>query len=1420
MQIFKYILICLLFIVTSSGCNLLGVTSSSVDAPVVDVNVPSSSSSQSSSLVVHSGLPAKFSLVSSFNGRAEKASDSAYAPLISSDGNYVSFMASTHTLAPLVASGAGAQVFVKSTQDLSSAPQLVSVNESGVSASYGVISNDGISSDGETILFTSNATNLIAGNNSYSGYGLYKKSRSNLAQAPTILNSTDSTLANVSDMNQIGASQSSNGRYVAFVTSASNLIAGTASVSGYPLVQVFYRDLNQANNPPLLISSLDGSVDTKSNGSSVSCPSCLPAGGSTAISSNGRYVFFSLSLGGETSLTGSSYSGVLIFKKDTQNISVPPVLVSSSDSTLSNAYNQINAWEKFSISADGRYLVFSANDNNGIRQVMMKDTLHLNTPAVVVSNSFDGSNSGYGNQSSSSAKISADGNYVVFSSSASNLVSGITASGSFSNIYRKDVQNLSDPPILVSSKNESPANVEAYIGNTSPDINSDGSLIVFNSNSSNLLNGTNVSGSAMQVYLWRESPELSAGAADLKIYETIVGKTLVDDSSVSTIEVKNFGSTTATISARSLELGAQYSITGGTCIASSTVASGASCTVEVTFNPTTAGTFKDNLRVAYNDGTADQTATMTIFGVGYVGIRELTISPISFNSVGSNLQMGTSFNVVNTGDAFTAISWISIANGANFTINGGSCGIATILTVGSSCTINVTFNPNNVVGTMTDSITVSYLGGAGSTTRAMSAVSTAPSLGSLSIYSSTNGFANINIGSSSIGHVSFINNGDLPVTVGNYGTGLDGSEFAVSSSSCTNGTVITHGNTCEVNILFTPTSAGSKNSTFNFDYNDGQSTQTASYNFNANALPATAGVLTFSSNDAPASPLVGNDYYAHYTFTNSGNASLTINTYGSNLSGTDYSYNSTNYAGTVVSPGSSITFPIYFIPTTDGVRNANFDISYYDGNATQTLNTSISITAVRPAILSISTVTFADQLSGSRSDSTNIVVTNTGGSIASFTGAFFVSGIDFALTGGTCTSGLQLNPSATCTLKIAFAPSSTGLKNDSFRIIYYDGFRNTSGVQTLSGTGISGANHISAASSIVSPTGWLDSAGNPISISVVDNAPSTPKTIECRTGPANNIESISFADCNLADGIYYPSQYSSQDNGTYISQVRAIENSVVVDQIDFSYYVHPSLNTLAKCPQVKTDAEYFTAAGQYLRQTTSFGDDTKIGNPKSIITFKGYNDGKSVTNLSLRKTFVQNGSKTMMLLKRNFKGQGNKCTISIYNRNYKTSGYTRATAATQADQSLQELEQFAIKRVGNGLIPMANASVNGVKNWINTEINSTTTSGGSSWDYYISHGGDASTSMIVTNNIRKMDSHSLDRCDAVVFNAEGKGVCFIAGSATDFAYRWPSQLRGNTNQMIGRSHAFSPKFEKINSKNYDDAVSKHPSVNNIYLLED
>lgn len=79
------------------------------------------------------------------------------------------------------------------------------------------------------------------------------------------------------------------------------------------------------------------------------------------------------------------------------------------------------------ISADGRYMAFAstatnlvAGDTNGVRDVFVRDVLTGQTTRVSVAS--DGTQAAGGG--SQEASISADGRYVAFASNSANLVAG------------------------------------------------------------------------------------------------------------------------------------------------------------------------------------------------------------------------------------------------------------------------------------------------------------------------------------------------------------------------------------------------------------------------------------------------------------------------------------------------------------------------------------------------------------------------------------------------------------------------------------------------------------------------------------------------------------------------------------------------------------------------------------------------------------------------------------------------------------------------------------------------------------------------------------------------------------------------------------------------------------------------------------
>jgi|GEM_PF-6684456 len=139
------------------------------------------------------------------------------------------------------------------------------------------------------------------------------------------------------------------------------------------------------------------------------------------------------------------------------------------------------------ISADSRYIVFESSATNlvstpvtnGLTHIYRKDTV---TGEVLLASSDDDGLEA--NESSTSARISADGRFVVFESIATNLVSSVGSNNGLPQIYLKDMEpETSQITVTMISRNATDA---SNFGSSNPDISADGRFIVFESNSTNL----------------------------------------------------------------------------------------------------------------------------------------------------------------------------------------------------------------------------------------------------------------------------------------------------------------------------------------------------------------------------------------------------------------------------------------------------------------------------------------------------------------------------------------------------------------------------------------------------------------------------------------------------------------------------------------------------------------------------------------------------------------------------------------------------------------------------------------------------------------------------------------------------------------------------------------------------------------------
>ena len=196
-----------------------------------------------------------------------------------------------------------------------------------------------------------------------------------------------------------------------------------------------------------------------------------------AISANGRFVAFSTNAGNLPTGTPGPLTVEQVYLRDTEENTIEHVSVATSGNPNGSSLNP-------SVSADGRFVAFEstasnlvAGDSNGASDVFRRD---MQTDTTILASRSGGGDIGDG--FSFDPSISADGRFVAFETDATNI--GVNDMNGVTDVYVRDDGDGQTWSISLST-----ANIRGNGESLNPSISADGLRVAFDSEADNLASG-------------------------------------------------------------------------------------------------------------------------------------------------------------------------------------------------------------------------------------------------------------------------------------------------------------------------------------------------------------------------------------------------------------------------------------------------------------------------------------------------------------------------------------------------------------------------------------------------------------------------------------------------------------------------------------------------------------------------------------------------------------------------------------------------------------------------------------------------------------------------------------------------------------------------------------------------------------------
>jgi Tol biopolymer transport system component len=371
-------------------------------------------------------------------------------PVLSADGRFVAFASGASNLVPGDTNGYY-DIFLRDRAQ--GTTTRISVSSSG-GQSNGASFAPAISADGRYVAYDSYGSNLVSGDGANSDVFLYD------TVTRTTVKVSRSTNGGSANGESAFASISADGRYVAYDSTASNIVSGDSNAHG----DVFRFD--RTTGQTVRVSLRNGGTQSGTG-----------AGGLASMSADGSKIAFVSSSTDLVSGDTNGYTDVYV-----RDLVAGTTTRASLKSDGTQGFDDV---EDVSISADGTHVAFNMGwnlvpeDKNWDQDVYVRDlttgtTTWASAPAADSTAPADSRGMSYG------ASLSGDGRYVAFTSFANDLLDGDLFP--YQEVYLRDTADGSVTRIARNS-----AGLFGSASSYGPSVSPDGAHIAFGAAADNLV---------------------------------------------------------------------------------------------------------------------------------------------------------------------------------------------------------------------------------------------------------------------------------------------------------------------------------------------------------------------------------------------------------------------------------------------------------------------------------------------------------------------------------------------------------------------------------------------------------------------------------------------------------------------------------------------------------------------------------------------------------------------------------------------------------------------------------------------------------------------------------------------------------------------------------------------------------------------